>query len=316
MLLLKIAIVALGALVLSAFAVSAYLFVFACRKNKSGDEFENLERLKHSSLAHFAPDIEKGVKAFHAADKEDVYITSRDGLKLHGYLIPRENARGTFILIHGWRSRAAYDFSVIWDQYHGMGYNILAIEQRTIGQSEGNYICFGVKEQYDLIDWAHYVGTRFGEQSPIIFSGISMGSSTVMFALGNDELPKNVVGAIADCGFTSAWDEFCYLLRTQYHLPKFPFLYIAEIYARIFCGISFRKYNSTNTLKNAKIPVLFIHGEADDFVPPEHTQKNYAACASRRELFTVKDAGHGLSYLVDRENADKKLTEFISSLHA
>ena len=316
MLLLKIAGIALGAFVLLAFGLSAYLFVFACRKNKSGDEFKNLERLKHSPLSRFAPDIETGIKAFHAADKENVYIMSRDGLKLHGYLLTNQNARGTFILIHGWRSRPAYDFSVIWNQYYGMGYNVLAIEQRTIGESEGKYICFGVKEQYDLIDWTRYIGTRFGEQSPIIFSGISMGSSTVMFAVGNDELPSNVIGAIADCGFTSAWDEFCYLLRTQYHLPKFPFLYIAEIYARIFCGISFRECNSTETLKNAKIPMLFIHGEADDFVPPENTQKSYAACASRRELFTVKDAGHGMSYLMDRENADKKLTEFISSLHA
>ena len=315
MLLLKIAGIALGALALLAFAVSAYLFVFACRKNKLGDEFENLEKLKKSPLAHFADTIEHGVKSFHAADKEDVYIKSRDGLKLHGYLLTKENARGTFILIHGWRSRPAYDFSAIWEKYRDMGYNVLAIEQRTIGKSEGKYICFGVKEQYDLIDWACYVGTRFGEQSPIIFSGISMGSSTVMFAVGNDELPKNVIGAIADCGFTSAWDEFCYLLRTQYHLPKFPFLYIADLYARIFCGISFREYNSTETLKNAKIPILFIHGEADDFVPLENTQKSYAACASRRELFTVKDAGHGLSYLVDRENGDKRLTEFIQSLH-
>ena len=316
MLLLKIMGIALFALVLSAFGISAYLFVFACRKNDNGDEFKNLEKLKKSSLAHFADTIENGIKAFHAADKEDVYIKSRDGLTLHGYLMPKENARGTFILIHGWRSRPAYDFSAIWQKYRDMGYNILAIEQRTIGQSEGKYICFGIKERYDLIDWARYVNTRFGEQSPIIFSGISMGCSTVMFAVGNDELPSNVVGAIADCGFTSAWDEFCYLLRTQYHLPKFPFLYIAEIYARIFCGISFRECNSTETLKHAKIPILFIHGEADDFVPPENTQKSYAACASRRELLTVKDAGHGMSYLVDRENGDKTLTDFINSLHA
>lgn len=315
MILLKIAGIALFVLLLLAFGLSAYLFIFACRKNNLGDEFENLEKLKKSSLAHFADTIEHGIRAFHAADKEDVYIKSRDGLRLHGYLMPKENARGTFILVHGWRSRPAYDFSAIWEKYRDMGYNILAIEQRTIGGSEGKYICFGVKEHLDLIDWARFVNTRFGDQSPIIFSGISMGCSTVMFAVGNDELPSNVVGAIADCGFTSAWDEFCYLLRTQYHLPKFPFLYIAEIYARIFCGISFRECNSIQTLKNAKIPILFIHGEADDFVPLENTQKSYDACASRRELFTVKDAGHGMSYLADRENADKKLADFIGSLH-
>ena len=239
MLILKIAGIVLGALVLLAFGLSAYLFVFACRKNGKGDEFDNLERLKKGPLSPFAEPIEKGIKSFHAADKEDVYIKSRDGLRLHGYLIPTENARGTFILVHGWRSRPAYDFSVIWEKYRDMGYNILAIEQRTIGQSEGKYICFGVKERYDLIDWARHVGKRFGKQSPIIFSGISMGSATVMFAVGNDELPENVIGAIADCGFTSAWDQFCYLLRTQYHLPQFPFLYIAELYARIFAAFPF-----------------------------------------------------------------------------
>ncbi len=315
MLFLKIAAIAFGALIILALALSAYLFRFACRRDSRGDEQTNLEKLKKSHLAHFADAIGDGIKSFHTAEKEDVYITSRDGLRLHGYLMPRENARGTIIMVHGWRSRVAYDFSVIWKKYYDLGYNLLGIEQRAIGESEGKYICFGVKERYDLIDWVHFVNKRFGEDQPVVFSGISMGSSTVMFAVGNDKLPANVVGAIADCGFTSAWDEFCYLLRTSYHLPRFPFLYIAEIFAKLFCGISFRECNSTETLKNARIPMLFIHGEADNFVPPEHTRRSHAACASRCELLTVPGAEHGMSYLVDREKADTKLTEFLNSLH-
>ncbi len=315
MLFLKIALIAFGILILFVLVLSAYLFRFACRRNDKIDEFSNLEKLKKSHLSHFADAIEGGLKSFHAAEKEDIYITSRDGLRLHGYLMPNPNAKGTLIMVHGWRGRVAYDFSAIWKKYYDLGYNLLGIEQRTNGGSEGKYICFGIKERYDLIDWVHFVNEHFGKDEPVIFSGISMGSSTVMFAIGNEELPSNVIGAIADCGFTSAWDEFCYLLRSSYHLPKFPFLYIANIFAKIFCGISFRECNSTETLKNAKIPVLFIHGEADTFVPPEHTLKSHAACASRCELLTVAGAEHGMSYLVDQEKADAKLTEFLNSLH-
>ena len=315
MLFLKITLIVLAALLLGTVALSAYLFRFACRRNGRGNEEENLEKLKKSHLAPFAPAIGEGIAAFRAAEKEDVYIESRDGLRLHGYLLPRENAKGTIIMVHGWRSRVAYDFSVIWHKYRDMGYNLLGIEQRAIGESEGKYICFGVKERFDLIDWVHFVNDRFGKEKPVIFSGISMGSSTVMFAVGNEELPENVIGAIADCGFTSAHDEFCYLLRTSYHLPKFPFLYIANLFAKIFAGFTFNECNSKATLKRARVPVLFIHGEADDFVPIEFTKRSYEACASRRELLTVKGADHGMSYLADKENADKRLTEFLNSLH-
>lgn len=315
MLFLNIAIVVVGVLVLAILAVSVYLFGFACRRHDTGDEFSILEMMKKTEFACFADEIEKGIRSFHAMEKEDVYIQSRDGLKLHGYLIPHENARGTIVLVHGWRSRVAYDFSAIWETYYSMGYNLLAFEQRAIGQSEGKYICFGAKEQFDLIDWTRFVNERFGEDQPVIFSGISMGSSTIMFAVGNEELPKNVIGAIADCGFTSAWDEFTYILRHTYHLPTFPFLYIAEMFGKVFCGISFREYHSTKTLQNAKVPVLFIHGEADNFVPPENTVKSHAACASRCELLLVPGAGHGMSYLVDRQAAEKKLTDFLESIH-
>ncbi len=314
MLFLKIVVALFALLLIGCFALSAYLFRFACRRNDKGNEYDNLEKLKKNGLSQYVETIKEGFESFHAAEKEDVYITSRDGLKLHGYLMPHEDAKGTIVMIHGWRSRVAYDFSAIWKKYYAMGYNLLGIEQRAIGGSEGKYICFGVKERYDLIDWVKFLNGRFGEETPVIFSGISMGCSTVMFAIGNEELPKNVIGAIADCGFTSAYDEFCYLLRTSYHLPKFPFLYIATLFAKIFCGFTFNECNSKETLKNAKIPVLFIHGEADNFVPLEFTLKSYEACASRCELLTVKDAEHGMSYLVDKETADRTLTEFLNSL--
>lgn len=315
MLFLKIAIALVGVLLLAVIAITAYLFRFACRRDDRINEYDKLEKMKQGKLSQFVPILEEGMNSFYAAPWEDVYITSRDGLRLHGYLMPRDNAKGTLIMVHGWRSKVAFDFSAIWKRYAALGYNLLGIEQRAIGKSEGKYICFGVKEQFDLIDWVGFINHKFGEDLPVVFSGISMGSSTVMFAIGNKELPQNVTGAIADCGFTSAWDEFCYLLRTSYHLPRFPFLYLADLFAKIFCDFSFRECNTKETLKNAKVPVLFIHGENDGFVPLEHTLKSHAACASKCELFTVKGAEHGMSYLVDRENADKKLTEFLNSLH-
>ena len=314
MIFLYIVCILLGTAMLVILATTIYLFCYACVRNDKINEDSNLARMKKGPLSHFAPIIEDGLNSFRAAEKQDVYISSRDGLTLHAFLFLHENPKGTIILVHGWRGRASYDFSGAWRDYYAMGYNLLAIEQRAHGKSEGNYICFGVKERFDLIDWTKFINQRFGEDTPVIYSGISMGSSTVMMALGNEELPKNVCGAIADCGFTSAWDEFSYLLKHSYHLPQFPFLYVAELYAKIFCNISFRECNTKETLTKTKVPVLFIHGEADTFVPLAHTLQNNEICASVHEIVTIKNAQHGLSYLVDKATIKGKLENFLNSV--
>jgi len=311
---LMILLVILAALLILLFALTVFFFrVAICRKDRY-DEAAMLKSMKRKlSTEHYAI-IEAGAKSFNAVDKEDVYITSRDGLRLHGYLIEqpdRKRVRGTIILVHGWHGKPQVDFSASWNRYYEKGLDILAIEQRAHGKSEGKYICFGVKERFDLLDWIQFINERYGTEKKTVISGISMGSATVLMALGEEELPDNVVCATADCGFTDAWDQFTHVLRRNYHLPKFPLLYTTDLFSRIVADFPFRAYSTVESLKKAKIPVLFIHGKADTFVPLEYTHRNAAVCASDHTVIEIENATHGLSYLFDTHTVTQAFDSFI-----
>lgn len=312
-----ILIVILAVLAVLTVFLTLFFFSFAIRRNDKCTVDAAVERMRKKTPPDQFAVVKKGVDGFIAAPKEDVYMTSRDGLKLHAYLLEQPDptaARGTIVLVHGWRSHPEIDFSASWAYYLEKGLNVLAINQRTFGKSEGKYTCFGVKERFDLIDWINLINERYGKDKKVIVSGISMGASTVMMALGEDSFPANVVGATADCGFVSAWDEFAHVLRRSYHLPKFPLMYTTDLLSRAVADFPFRACSTEQALKNARIPVLFIHGLADDFVPPEHSRRSAAACASPYELIEVEGAGHGLSYLVDTKTVAEKLDAFFERI--
>ena len=300
-----------GAFLLITVILTLFFFSFAVRRNDKYTVEAALSRMKKTTPQNQLARIQNGVSCFSSADKEDVYITSRDGLRLHAYLFEQPDARGTIILVHGWRSHPEIDFSASWEYYTKKGLNVLAIHQRAMGKSEGKYICFGVKERWDLVDWISFVNLRYGEDKKIIVSGVSMGASTVLMALGEEDLPKNVVGATADCGFVSAWDEFEHVLRRSYHLPKFPLMYTTDLWSRLVADFPFRGYSTEESLRKTKVPVLLVHGLADTFVLPEHSRRSAAACASPCELIEVEGAGHGLSYLVDPLRVSSRLDAFI-----
>ncbi len=303
----------IGALLLLTLALTVFFFRLAlCRNDKQTPE-AMLGRMKKTTPPEQFALIQRGHESFMAAPKQDIFITSRDGLGLHAYLFEQpedKETKGTIILVHGWRGHPEVDFSASWERYRDFGFRILAIHQRGHAPSDGRYITFGVKERFDLIDWANFVNQTYGADQKIVISGISMGCATVLMALGESELPENVVGATADCGFVSAWDEFTHVLKTSYHLPKFPLLYTADLMARAVAGFHFRECTTEQALRKARIPVLFIHGLADDFVPPEHTRRSAAACASPHELIEVEGAGHGVSYLVDTDHINTRLDQF------
>lgn len=307
-------IILLAALVVFTVILTCFFFSLAIRRNDKYTVEASLTRLQNKTSPEQFALIKKGVEGFMAAPRKEVSITSRDGLKLHGFFIEQPDpatSRGTIVLVHGWHSHPEIDFSASWAYYLEKGLNILAFDQRAHGGSQGKYICFGVKERFDLIDWIHFTNERYGKDKKIIVSGVSMGSSTVLMALGEDSLPDNVVGATADCGFVSAWEEFSHVLRRAYHLPKFPLMYTTDLLSRAVAGFPFRGYSTEQSLKNARVPVLFVHGLADTFVPPEHSRRSAAACASPYELIEIEGAGHGMSYLVDTQTVSTKLDAFI-----
>ena len=266
---------------------------------------------KSRHLAPYAEEITAGGAWFRAQNPELVSIRSRDGLKLRGCFLPAKDARGTLLLVHGYRSSLWCDFGVVYEFFHSLGWNILAIHQRTHGESDGSYITFGIKERFDVCDWAIYLSDRFGPEHNIVMDGVSMGSSSVLMSLGTD-LPGNVRGFIADCGFTSPYDQFVHMMKKRVHLPPQPFMAIIEMYTKLFAGFGFKDYSTVTALQQATIPVLFVHGENDNFVPTRFSIENYAACASEKRLVTVPGAGHGTSYLVEKERCQQTLREFLT----
>ena len=175
----------------------------------------------------------KGMKFMDTIPVEDAYMTSRDGLKLHAYIYPAETETKKFVLgIHGYRSYARPEYGPYIEFYRSLGYNMLLPDDRAHAPSEGKYIGFGVLDRLDCVDWAKYIVKTYGEDVEILLHGVSMGGATVLAASGEEDLPKQVKGITADCGFSSAQEVISYTFKTMMHLPTKPLMPIIEFFAK------------------------------------------------------------------------------------
>ena len=256
----------------------------------------------------YIDDITEGELAFFDLSGEQVQITSHDGLTLRGIFVPCENAKGTVVMMHGYRSDGFADFSTVFAFYRSLGFNLLLPHQRAHLSSEGRYITFGLKERYDCLQWAEYVQSNIG--GDIWLLGVSMGAATVTMAssLG---LPDSVRGIIADCGFTSPWDELKYVLKRDYGMPPFPIMNLVDRRLRRLAGVSLREASSIDALKRCTVPVLFIHGSADRFVPCDMTAENFAACNAPKRRYICKGAAHAVTCWVDPRGYRDGVRRFI-----
>ena len=242
---------------------------------------------------------------------KEVYInsTNNGSLKLHAYEIQNDtNSDIWAIVIHGYMSQGSGMTSYA-KEFYKRGYNVLVVDLRGHGKSEGDYIGMGWHDRLDVIDWINYITSR-NHESKIMLFGISMGAATTMMVTG-EKLPNNVKLAISDCGYTSAWDEFEYQLKQLFNLPKFPVLYAADSICKIRAHYSIKETSALEQVKKSKTPTLFIHGDADDFVPFEMLDKLYEAASCEKERLVVSGAGHGLSAVVDNKTYWETIDNFI-----
>ena len=252
--------------------------------------------------------LHENAKALAELPAEDVYVTSFDGLRLHGRLLPLDGAKGTILLFHGYHSFADVDFGCAVPLLREMGYQLLLADERAHQDSEGKYLTFGVKERRDVLTWATAMSERFGPAHPLYLQGISMGASTVLMA-SDQAFPANVRGIVADCGFTAP-AEIVRRVMGAMKVPVFPMLYLTELWCRLLGGFSLWGYSTQKALSRCRLPVLLVHGKADGLIPWQMTQRSYEACASEKTLLYVEGAGHGESFLVDRPACERALREF------
>lgn len=257
--------------------------------------------------------IERGKALYDTLPYEALTVTSFDGLRLSARFYKNGDGRHVLLLSHGFRSSGRGDFAAVFPLYYDkLGYSLLVIDHRAHGASEGKYISYGISERFDIRDWTRLLTARADGDVRIVLDGISMGATAVMMACGVD-LPPTVAGVIADSGFNSPWDIFCHILHGTFHLGSFPLLYILDAAARLRAHFGFRETSAVEAMRNCRLPVLFVHGTADTFVPPAMTEATYAACASAdKTLLVVEGAMHGCSYLRDRARCEAAICHFLS----
>ena len=300
-------LIAILSLVVLYFVFGFVVFFKAFHRKKDLD-WLNAKALENTPWKDFANDIPLYYKWLEDNGAKDVSLTTFDGLKLKGKFVKCENARGSIILMHGFKGNFASDYGIVFDAYKSIGLNILAFRQRSHGESEGKYITFGAKEHKDLLEIIKYHNETYGE-IPLFISGLSMGASTVLYA-SNKDLPKNVKALSADCGFTSPYEI---VLKVVNETLKFNAKFVmpaVNFWCKLIADFDIKEFNSTEILKTAKRPILFIHGTEDELVPVEMTKRNYEACTSEKELVLVEGAGHGLSYVLEPERVKDAFTNF------
>lgn len=258
------------------------------------------KRIASSANEDLWKKVQQEAEAFAGKPHETVEIQSRDNTRLVGHWLEVENPKRIVVAMHGWRSSWNHDFGLVADFFREKGCSLLCPEQRGQGSSGGEYMGFGLIERYDCLDWVNWVNDRTGGKHPIYLCGISMGASTVLMAAGQ-KLPPNVRGIIADCGFTSPVDIWKYVAKNHLRLPYGVCGGPAGRSAQKRLRMAVDEETCPKALARCRVPVLFVHGTDDSFVPVEMTYENYKACQSPKRLFIVPGAEHGMSYLVDPE---------------
>lgn len=306
---IALAAVLTAALLLLGAAVFFFKFsIRRYRRERADEQYEEADSIWNP----FAPRMKEAQAYIRAHTREKVKLTSFDGLELAALYLPVERPRGTVIAFHGYRSLATIDFALEVEFFHRLGYDVLLPYQRSHGESQGKYITYGVKERFDCQSWARYAACRWGDR-PLFLMGISMGAATVLMASGL-ELPPNTRGIVADCGFTTPWDIMAHVARRDYKLPRallWVLLSLLDLLARAAAGFSLKGADTRQALAHTQLPVLFLHGEKDDFVPVSMTEENYHACASPKALRLVPGAEHAQSFGVDTPGCEETIQRFL-----
>lgn len=241
---------------------------------------------------------------------EAIEITSSDNLKLKGmYIEGDKSLNRTMVIVHGYTVSSAWSLQFA-GAFLNRGWSVLLVDQRRHGRSEGKYSTYGYMEKYDLDSWVDWIITRNGQDSIIGLHGQSMGGGTV---LEYASINKHAKFIIADCPYSDMKKLMVHQIRC-YHMPAYPLLYVIDWLLSLRAGFRMKDVSPINTIKDSSIPVMFIHGSEDNFVPTYMSEEMYNAKTDNKRLLIVDGAVHGNARLKDRENYEKEMMEFIDEV--
>lgn len=250
---------------------------------------------------------------FDSTPHEDVITLNSIGDTPMAVLFKNGDSHKWAIVCHGYTAEPCV-MARYAREYYKKGYNLVMPYMRgTVKgvKSPKSVVAYtmGYLDKLDLVAWVNYV-VEFDPEAQIVLHGESMGAATVMMAVG-ESLPDNVKCAVEDCGYTSVWDEFAHNIVDMFHLPVFPYLYASQLCIKRHIDLDFKKASCVEALKKSKTPMLFIHGEADTFVPFEMVYKNYEAFNGEKDILTIPEADHALSVNTDPVKYFDKVWEFV-----
>ncbi len=239
---------------------------------------------------------------------ERVYIKAKDGIILSGRYYHQSDNAPLQIQFPGYKGSAIRDFCGGNKLARELGFNVLLVDLRAHGLSNGHTITFGIKERYDCLCWIEYALERFGKTTPIYLAGISMGASTILMASGLN-LPENVRGLLADCPYSNPpaiIKKVCCDMKYPTTL-FYPFIYLGAL---IFGHFRLNSASAVDAVRKCQVPILIIHGKDDKMVPYEMSEEIYKNCPKGSKLYLFPNAGHGISYLSDLEKYKAITLEF------
>lgn len=293
------------------YAISKYFFDRTMIRANA--KVENTKEMAGTDWDKYLPAIRESKEKLSKLPKEDMFVKSVDGLKLHATFFLCEGSKKVVICFHGYTSEGLRDYTTLAVFYLNQGYNLLIVDERAHGQSEGTYIGFGCLDRHDAKVWIDAMVEKLGEECKILLHGDSMGGATVLMTTGLN-LPTQVKAAVSDCAFTSAKEVFTHVLKTRYHLPAFPIMQISDQMTKRKAGYGLDECNARREVAKSTIPILFIHGGADNFVPCSMVYELYNACRSEKKLVIVEGAGHVESCYRNADLYEGAIEEFIFPL--
>ncbi len=309
-----IGVFAAGFGVFMAFGWSFFEMIVRCRKREKKEKKRKWFSFPYTRVNHprykFEEEYESGKTWCRNQNMQDCYMKSTDGLLLHAYYLPAKSPKRFVLLSHGYKGSGFGDFAYTAEFLHENGCNLLFIDQRCCGKSEGEYITFGAKEQYDVRDWAEYISKRNKRKLPIYLYGESMGAAAVLMSLRR-HLPREVKGVISDCAFCSMKEQLRNMAKDWFHLKWIELLlFRVDLFCRFFGGFRMKEADTTRALQINWRPVLFFHGKKDTYVNPKNSEYNYSVCQAPKELILVPEARHLCSAYEEKEMYRRKLMEF------